>query len=367
MENLPLDTHCTMILEEYQEKQDVFKTMKEIILQNLHKCLEQNNIAVTAIEARIKTEKSLVGKLARKGSKYRSLADLTDIVGARIITFYTNEVDKIAALMESLFTVDWKNSVDKRKSHKINSFGYLSLHYICSIPKSLYYDEKMPEINEYRFEIQMRSALQHVWSTIEHDIGYKSDIEIPNEYLRTLSRLAGVLELVDDEFSRLRSSLTAYRYKVDRLLKNRDFDNIPLDGESFGKYLELEPFKRLTDKIAAINQAEIHPTPLMPFLRVLLKMGFTNLGEIERLIRDYSADAYQLALHQIGGTDLDIIASNIGIQNLCLVYQLKNGIGQYELTQFFDALYGESSYNAERASKLLEDICHLPFMIKTEN
>ena len=101
-----LDLHCQFILDEYRDMQPVFTTMKEVVLAELHKCLSRFNILVTAVEARIKSEESLIGKLQLKGHKYTSLADLTDIMGARIITFYSDEVDKIAALMEDLFEVD---------------------------------------------------------------------------------------------------------------------------------------------------------------------------------------------------------------------------------------------------------------------
>lgn len=362
VEDYGLDVHCTMILEEYREQLPTFQKMEKIVMAQLKKCLSENSILVTAVEGRIKKEESLAGKLELKGSKYTTLTDLTDIFGARIITFYNDDVDKISALMEKLFEIDWKNSVDKRRMHQLDSFGYLSLHYICKIPKALYHDENMPELNEFRFELQMRTALQHVWANMYHDIGYKSGIDAPIEHLRTLNRLAGMLELADDEFSRIRNTINEYRYKVEALVKDGKFEQVNLDGDSFTRYLQLEPFKRLTNKIAAINQAEIHQTPMTPFLKVLIKLGFQTLGDVEKLKHDYSDEAYQLALHQIGGTDIDIVASNIGLQNLCIVYQLKTGVGVHGLTKFFDTLYGTSPYNVNRAQNLLEQAKHFPFM-----
>ncbi|MCQ2114200.1 MAG: hypothetical protein MJY52_03955 [Bacteroidaceae bacterium] len=363
-EEYGLDLHCTMILEEYEQMLPVFKKMKEIVLEKLRTLLKENNILVTAVDGRVKTEKSLAGKLELKGAKYRFLSDLTDIFGARVITFYSDEVDKIAALIENNFDIDWNESVDKRKMHELNSFGYMSLHYICRIPKSVYHDDKMPEINEYRFEIQMRTTLQHAWASIYHDNGYKTDVEVPQEYIRTLNRLAGMLELADDEFSRIRTALNEYRYKIQNLLRDGKFAEIKLDGDSFARYLELNPFKRLTDKIAAINQAEIHPTTTLPYLKILQKLGFKTLGDIETLKNNYWEDAYQLALHQIGGTDLDIVTSTIGLQNLCIVYQLKNNVGIHGLTKFFDTLNGETPYNQERAKRLIESTKDLPFLKK---
>lgn len=357
-----LDIIGTMIIEEYRDNEVVFDKMREIIDTTLRKCLSSNHIAVTAIESRIKTEESLAGKLLLKGYKYNSLSDLTDIVGARVITFYTEDVDKISALIESKFSIDWKNSVDKRKMHQLDSFGYMSLHYICRIPESIYHDEQMPMLNELRFEIQMRTALQHVWANMYHDIGYKTNIEVPTEYLRTLNRLAGMLELADDEFSRIRRSLSEYRYKVQGLVSDGKFDEVELDGDSYRRYLELNPFERLTNKIAAINQAEIHQASALPFLKVLMRLGFKTLGDIERLKQDYWEAAYQLALFQISGTDIDIVVSTIALQNLLIVFQLKNGYGEQDLAKFFDTLNGESPYNLSRAQRLIQQAKDLPFM-----
>ena len=170
-----MDLHSEFILEEYREARPLFEKMQSEVNRVLREALERNGLIVTAVETRIKTEESLAGKLALKGSKYATLSDITDILGARIITFYTDDVDRIAAMAEQLFEIDWANSVDKRKLHQLDSFGYNSLHYICRLPG---YD--------YRFELQLRTTLQHAWAAINHDNGYKSGVEIPHEYMRRI-------------------------------------------------------------------------------------------------------------------------------------------------------------------------------------
>lgn len=351
--NYGLDLHCQMILDEYRDNIDTFYTMRDIVKEQMGKCIEENGLYVNAIETRVKTEKSLAGKLELKGQKYNSLSDLTDILGARIITFYTDEVDKIAALMEKTFDVDWSNTIDKRKQIDLDRFGYMSLHYICRIPKSLYSDPNHPEINEYSFEIQMRTALQHVWATMYHDTGYKSGVEIPEEYLRNLNRLAGLLELADEQFSKIRIEITDYRRQVQALVTDGNFDAVALNGDTFRSYLELNPFKKLIERIASINQAEIIEDSLVRYLNVLIQMEFKTLGDIERMIKENSEAAYQLALHQLAGTDLDIVASSLSIQNLCIVSIIKKGYGEVGLTYFYEKLYGPSEYNSQRAQRTL--------------
>ena len=351
---MKLDMLSEMILDEYREKLPVYEKLKTVILRLLHTCLEENHILVSGLEARVKTEQSLAGKLELKGYKYHSLDDITDVVGARIITFYSDEVDIISALAEKLFEIDWDNSVDKRKMLEIDRFGYLSLHYVCRIPEALYKDPEMPQFNQIRFELQMRSTLQHVWANMYHDIGYKSDVEIPVEYQRNMTRLAGMLELADEQFSHIRKEINGYRRTVQSMVANGNFDEVPLNGDTFRSFLKLKPFKKLADKIAAINQGEVYEDNLMPYYKILLHMDMKAIGDIVRMCNDYSESAYQLALLQLAGTGLDIVTYSVAVLNLCIVFILKKGYGEAGLVRLFDALYGENDYHQQRAKRIYE-------------
>lgn len=329
-----MDLHTEMLLEEYRGAIPVFEKMEAEVVGTLREALQRNGLIVMAIESRIKTEESLSGKLALKGAKYATLRDITDVLGARIVTFYTDDVDRIAAITEQLFEIDWKNSVDKRMLHQLDSFGYNSLHYICKMPG---YD--------YRFELQLRTTLQHAWASINHDIGYKTGVEIPREYLRRINRLAGILEMADDEFSRIRTEITDYRRRVQQLVQNGKLDDVQLDGDTFNSYLQARPFDALNKRIAAINQAEIQEVPLMRYLRVFVAFGCKTLGDVERLKKQYADAAYRLARHQLGNTDLDIISSAVGVQNICIVCILATGGGKLGLVRFFDAVNGHNTQN----------------------
>ena len=349
-----MDLHSEMILEEYREALPVFEKMQAEVNRTLREALERNGMEVTAVESRIKTEESLKGKLALKGSKYATLSDITDILGARIITFYTDDVDRIAAMSEQLFEIDWTNSVDKRRLHQLDSFGYNSLHYICRLPGY-----------EYRFELQLRTTLQHAWAAINHDTGYKSGVEIPREYMRRMNRLAGMLEMVDDEFSRIRMEISDYRRRVQQLVQNGKLDDVLLDGDTFNSYLQAKPFERLNKRIAAINQAEIQEVPLIRYLRVLKALGCNTLGDVRQLRNKYEEDAYALARHQLGNTDLDIISSAVGLQNICIVCILSQGGGKIGLLRFFNALNGHNPQNEALAELTYNQaVAALPFMQK---
>ena len=358
MDNVILDPHGEMLLQQYRELLPTLEKQAKEAYDLMRHALRQQGIYVTAIEFRVKTEQSLAGKLERKGRKYKTIYDVTDLVGLRIITFYTDEVDKVAAIAKRVFDIDWQESVDKRKLHQLDSFGYNSLHYICRLK------DATPE--QPRFELQMRTALQHVWSTIEHDTGYKGDVKIPREYKRQFSRLAGMLELVDDEFSRLRLVLTDYRRQVQTLVKSGQLDDVSLSSDSFRSYLDLKPFDRLNRRIAAVNQAEIYPVSMMNYLPILESFGLETLGDVQHFIDENSDDAYQMALSQLALTDLDILSSAAALQYLCLVYVLKHNGGHHGLKSIYDEINGVDESNERLADLTLEQAKTLRFM-QTKN
>ncbi|MBQ9193156.1 MAG: hypothetical protein IJ156_05495 [Bacteroidales bacterium] len=351
MSEMKLDPHSEAILREYREQLPVFGKLQATVPEQIRSVFAEAGIIVASVESRIKTEDSLAGKLELKGAKYASLKDITDIFGVRIITFYTDDVDKVASVVDRLFDVDWENSVDKRKLHEIDSFGYLSLHYICRVPDC-----------PYRFEVQMRTILQHAWANMNHDTGYKSGVEVPKEYLRNMNRLAGMLELIDEQFSRIRTDINDYRRKVQSLVASGHLEEVPLDGDSFRSYLKLEPFDKLNRRIASVNQAEIQEVTLMPYLAILKALGFQTLGDVDQLILNYSEAAYQIACYQISLTDLDILASSVGPQNLCIAYLLKQGSGRAGIRLMLDTLNGPSDSNDMMAEFIVEQAKDLSFM-----
>lgn len=348
-----LSPHTVDLLNAYNAHLPQLEQLAEQVSSMLLKALREQNIQLNTFERRVKTEDSLTGKLEKKGYKYRTIYDITDLVGIRAVTYYTDDVDKVAAIAKQIFDIDWKNSVDKRK-HQLDSFGYLSLHYICYL--------KEGSLRDIPFEIQMRTALQHVWSAIEHDIGYKGAVKLPPEFVRQFSRLAGMLEMADDEFSRLRTAMSEYRRQVHSLVKSGQFSEVSLSTESFRQFLELRPFDRLNQRIAAVNQAEIFPAPMMNFLPILETFRFKDLGDVQQFIDENSEDAYQLALSQLAVTDLDILSESIGLQNLCLVYALKQGGGLYGIKAVYDAVNGEQAANITLAEGVLHLAQQLPFM-----
>ena len=346
-----MDMHNEMLLEEYDNLLPELQMLKGIIDETIRNEISHSHIFINSCSSRIKTRKSLEGKLDLKGYKYQRIFDITDLVGARVVTYYASDIDRIASIAERVFKVDYENSIDKRKAHNIDQFGYMSLHYICYLPESLYSNPEHPNINKIPFELQMRTSLQDAWATIMHDTGYKNDIEVPKEQLRRLSRLSGILELADDEFSSIKFELEQYRKNVKQIVASGDFNDVELNVDSFNEYIEIKPFKDLNDRIANINNMDIQEVSFMPYFRVFKMFKFTSLGDIEKLRKENEEDAYQFAVRMFAETDIDIVASTIGVMCLCIAYLLKANTGVAGLVFLLKEVNGERPSNARLANK----------------
>lgn len=349
-----MDAHCEAIMEQYRAEKPIFETMRGVVLGSLRDSITSSGLVVDAVDGRVKEEQSLAGKLELKGQKYRSLDDITDILGARVVTFYSDDVDKVATIVEQHFLVDWENSVDKRALLDPDRFGYLSLHYVCRIPETLYRDPDHPELNDIRFEIQLRSALQHAWASIYHDTGYKGSVPLPRELLRELNRLAGLLEIADDEFVRARKQVDDYHEEVRRSLANRaKLDEISLNEASYAEWVAGRPFDPLVNRIASINGAEIAHTNPMAWLETFLWLGKRTLGELELMVERCSGLAYEISHRQMQGTDLDIFSSVIAVRNLCVADLYLSGEDAERVAGLLGVLQGPRPRDLHQAERLL--------------
>ena len=165
------------ILQEYDEKLLLYKTFELKMQHLLNDLLDAQNLKVHSVSTRVKERASLEKKLSLK-KKYNNIQEVTDILGLRIVTFFEDEVDKVAEIISKEFEIDASNSIDKRVI-EYDKFGYSSLHYIVSLNSSRNNLAEYKSCKNLKFEIQIRSILQHAWAEIEHDIGYKSKGSIP--------------------------------------------------------------------------------------------------------------------------------------------------------------------------------------------
>ena len=339
-----------LILEDYRKQREHFVQLGDVVHQMLSDIAKELGLSVLAVEHRVKTEKSLAGKLERKGDLYATFEDITDILGCRIVCFLSDEIDKIGKKVEERFVVDWENSSDKRALIKDNAFGYISLHYVCSLT----FGKEWPdEICGKKFEIQIKTVLQHAWSVIHHDIGYKSDFGVPRAINRQFARLAGLLELADDEFVRARDNMVAYTEDIRKRIITDDADDVLINMISLNEYvLHNKRMQSLIQEISAICGAEISIIDPESYIPQLAFLGITTLGDIEIMIDKNHDLAIKLAKKALEHADLDIVSSSVALRFLCRAALLNKNYDFEQVVEFLKISL-RSKEKAERQAKHL--------------
>ena len=296
------------VLEQYQQTEVIAASLIE-------KAVKNANISTMQISHRIKSPDSYLEKLNRKPDRYPTPYDMTDMLGFRIICYFSDKVDAFMEIIKDLFVVDTKNSVDKRKQLAADSFGYLSLHFIVSLPPSENYPA---ELTKCRFEIQIRTVLQHTWAEIEHDLGYKSDFGIPREVRRGFSRIASLLEVADGYFVMIRDQLDQYRKNVIEKLQSDDVSDMPLDLITLREFMKYSTYMQsFTRDIADISGAELVETNPEPYLSQLADLGITDLEGLLTAAEREHDHALLLARSVLEDSGIEELTSTVALYYLC--------------------------------------------------
>ncbi|GAA5531904.1 GTP pyrophosphokinase family protein [Deinococcus aluminii] len=233
------------LVQAYREALPEYERLRDAVVAHVTDLLKAAGLNIHHVTGRVKRPASLADKLRRKPGRYHTLDDVTDLVGVRVITYFANDVNVVARLMEEHHVVDWDNSIDKSKMHDPDRFGYLGVHYVLRAEPDL-----VPRLAGTRYEVQIRSILQHAWAEIEHDLGYKNPEAVPSEVRRRFYRLAGLLEMADEEFMALHSLGHDYAATLPARIAE-DPESVFIDAHSMTYLLGAAPIRDLDGQLAA--------------------------------------------------------------------------------------------------------------------
>ena len=82
--------------------------------------------------------------------------------------------------------------------------GYRSLHLVMEIPVYLSKTE-----HHVRVEIQLRTIAMDFWASLDHQLHYKNDAEVPDSIRRELFRVAETIAMTDREMEEIAIELQA--------------------------------------------------------------------------------------------------------------------------------------------------------------
>lgn len=221
-------------LKEYRAAYPLYDEAAKIAASVISETVSGYPIAIHSVNGRAKKPGSATEKLQRKGYG-RPKRQMTDIIGVRVITSYAQGVEEVVRRLRDRFDVDEPNSIDKRDDLSVREVGYRSVHLILMLGKVGGTDEAAKLLTDMKIEVQIRSIVDHAWAEIEHELRYKSGVDLPAHIQRRFAALAGALELVDQGFNSLANDLIELvwyyqeRYKNHELMDD-EFDSARLLG-----------------------------------------------------------------------------------------------------------------------------------------
>jgi putative GTP pyrophosphokinase len=278
-------TDIEVVLAQFDAKEDMLAALCAKTKLLIEAILQDANIRYHSIQDRVKNRKKLREKYLDPTKDYRCLDDITDLAGLRVITYYEDDIDRVAEVVKREFIIDEKNSVDKRDTDP-DRFSYSALNYVCAHLERRATDVEYKKFANTCCEIQVTSILRHAWSEIEHE-WYDLKEAYPKEIKRRFYRLAALLELAESEFLDLRKSKTQYERSVSVRIGASLLD-LPVDAVSIRSFMEQDPLVAEMDRsIATMWGTSLSDE--IPDSLAEVRSKAANLSGLARLqdVRDY--------------------------------------------------------------------------------
>lgn len=170
---------------------------------------------------------------------------------------------------------------------------------------------------------------------------------------RQFARLAGLLELADDEFVRARDHMLDYTEDIRKRIITDDADDVVINMISLNEYvLHNKNMQKLIKEIANISGAEVNSIDPESYVPQLAYLGIKKLGDIEVMVKENYELAIALANKALSMANLDIVSSSVALRFLCRAELLNKNYDFEKIVEFLKISL-RSQEKAERQAKLL--------------
>jgi len=311
--------------QSYAQRRPQYERLCVVVQNLLTGILSNAGIDFMTIEGRAKTVKSAREKLERK--RYRNPdKEMTDLAGVRIVTYLEADVPRVSKLICEEFAELTNFSVDKNNSLGVDRVGYRSLHHICKLTDERTRLAEYKNFTDFQFEVQIRTGLQHTWAQIEHDRNYKFGHILPQEITRRLFLAAGLLEIVDREFSTVAAEIEEYSKATSLKVKSGELD-IEIDTASLHSFLS-EMFHQ-NNLLIDTDYSSKQDAAL---LSELSKFGLKTINDLSRL---FTPDYFKALKTAYG----ERVFEWLGV--------VRDGMMYYDLKRYFSAAWQQHWFGTE--------------------
>lgn len=242
---------------QYDSKKGDYEALCIEIKEQISHLLEEKGVKLGfAMDHRVKTWDSILGKIEKYDISIQNISEINDVAGIRIVTLFKRDIGVVCGIIDELFNPPRKEDTHKRLSE--NEFGYGSIHYELSLP-----DEWTSPPTKRRFrglfaEVQVRTGSQHIWAASSHLLQYKNQDDVPQPLRRTINRVAALLETVDLEFERVLEERIEYKesgvdddLNVETLMRLLEA-SFPAENKD-----KSEPYSRMVTELSSLNVTQV--------------------------------------------------------------------------------------------------------------
>jgi ppGpp synthetase/RelA/SpoT-type nucleotidyltranferase len=226
------------LLKEYESVKGPAENFRNALVEQIKTLLLKENISLAVpVESRVKNWDSIRNKLEKSSLELKSILQLRDLVGIRLILPFRRDLEKCIQLVEDNFVITDKEDTATRLGE--SQFGYQSYHYVLKLPEKWLSTPTLQGFDKYSAEIQIRTLAQHIWAVASHNLQYKQEESVPQTVRRSIYRVSALLETVDLEFERVLSEREQY---VEGLEPETDDEvlNVDLLKDIMDKHLPIE-------------------------------------------------------------------------------------------------------------------------------
>lgn len=157
------------------------------------------------IESRLKSTASIIAKLQNRNYAVTldsAKQNINDIAGIRVVCSYIDDVYAVAEMLLRQSDVRLVQTQDYIQHPNFN--GYRSLHLDIQIP--IYLSDHTEHVN---VGVQLRTVAMDFWASLEHDLRYKSQKDIPARISQEMWDAAQAIASIDRQMQAIYKEIQA--------------------------------------------------------------------------------------------------------------------------------------------------------------
>lgn len=251
----------------YRAREDLYGRVGDEAEFALKAAMSEGAVKTHSVTNRVKSLESIRRK-AKEKELDDPLAELGDVVGARVVVLFRSDLPRVDELIRRSFEVH--SADDKITSGDPASFGYMSIHYQVSFGDQ-YQGPRYNQLKDQSFEIQTRTIGMDAWANVSHHLDYKGASSVPEDLRRDFYALSGLFYVADQHFEMFAARSGESQEEARKEVESTSNEMIEINLDTVEAFF----LKRFSDRKHAARSA------ISEFVDEIAEVGYEDLRELE--------------------------------------------------------------------------------------